>query len=223
MKGSWLFSSHGQATALSAALHLFLLGFAHLIRYAPALSYSNQQTYKIALQSRYTVAKDNSLEHRNPQPSMKAIDVPVPKTNKTSINQVKNKNLRLKQASQKQPNGAKVVQKTIPAHKMPQIDKRGLYHTGNHIQTGAVLELKGWEWDVVPNPRDRTEECGKIVFEIKVDRNGEIISIQTIEKTVTPMVEKIYADALLGLTFRKTAETASPISTGKVTFILVAR
>ncbi|MGI2257357.1 hypothetical protein ACRRVD_02210 [Candidatus Cardinium hertigii] len=223
MKGSWLFSPHGQAIALSAALHLFLLGLAYSIRHTPAPRYPNGQAYKVALQSRCTVGKNNSIEHPNPQPLMKAIDVPVPKINNTSKNQIKNKNIRLKQTSKKQSTATKLVQKTIPAHKTAPIDTRGLYHAGNHIQTGAILELKGWEWDIVPNPRDRTEECGKIVFEIKVDQNGEIISIQTIEKTVTPIVEKIYADALLGLTFKKTAETASAISTGKVTFVLVAK
>ncbi|MGI2298264.1 hypothetical protein ACRRVB_00290 [Candidatus Cardinium hertigii] len=221
MKASWLFSPHGQGIALSAALHLFLLGLAYSIRHTPAPRYPNRQPYKVALQSRYTVAKNNA--HHKPQPSMQAIDVPVRQTNNTSKSKVKNKHLLPKQAFQKQPNGTKVVQKIAPTHKTTQIDRRGLYHTGNHIQTGAMLELKGWEWDVVPNPRDRTEECGKIVFEIQVDQNGEIVSIRTIEKTVTPIVEKIYADALLDLTFSKTAETPSGISTGKVTFVLVAK
>ncbi|CCM09968.1 Putative uncharacterized protein [Cardinium endosymbiont cEper1 of Encarsia pergandiella] len=221
MKNSWLSSPHGQGMALSAALHLFLLGLAYSIRHTSVPRYPNRQVYKVALQSRYTVAKDHSVEHYKPQVSMKAIDVPVRKTNNISKNQIKNKNICPKQVSQKQPNG--VVQKTIPHHKTAQIDTRGLYHTGNPIQAGAMLELKGWEWDVVPNPRDKTEECGKIVFEIKVDQDGEIISIQTIEKTVTPIVEKIYADALLGLTFSKTAQTPSGISTGKVTFVLVAK
>jgi len=221
MKSSWLFSPHGQAMTLSAALHLFLLGLTYSIRHSPPPRYSNRQVYKVALQSRYTVDKDHSIQYHKPQASMKAIDVPVRKTNNICKNQIKNKNIRPKQASQKDPNG--VVQKPIPDHAPPQIDRRGLYHTGSHIQAAAMLELKGWEWDVVPNPIDKTEECGKIVFEIKVDQDGEIISIQTIEKTVTPIVEKIYADALLDLTFSKTAQTPPGISTGKVTFVLVVK
>ena len=103
-----------------------------------------------------------------------------------------------------------------------QIDKRGLYTKDTHSQAGAVLEMVGWTWDAVPQPKDETEESGKLVFEIKIDDLGEVIAVRTLEKTVSPVVERLYKDALAALTFSKTSDntTRANVSTGKVTFIL---
>ncbi len=102
------------------------------------------------------------------------------------------------------------------------IDERGLYKAHQGKQAGALLELVGWVWDTIPAPQDNTDESGKIVFEIKIDELGEVIAVKTLEKTVTPLVEKIYKDALTELTFSKTADNTvyAPVSVGKVTFIL---
>ncbi|WP_250238491.1 hypothetical protein [Cardinium endosymbiont of Oedothorax gibbosus] len=193
----------------------------------PTAGASSGQAYRIALQPAtiYTITKDHPSNH-NPQAQKQTARPVVAQTNPSS--KKKNTYLRAQQQHRKQLDG-KGTQKLAQPHKKPlktpKIDERGLYNRGKNCvkQTGAILELKGWEWDAVPNPNDTTEECGKIVFEIKVDQDGEIISIQTIEKTVTPMVEKIYADALRALTFSKTAGTPSGISTGKVTFVLIAK
>lgn len=226
MKNSWLFSPNGQAMTLSIGLHLFVLGLAYCMQRTPAPGSFDRQAYSIALQSTssYKIANHYPVQNTSHAP-IQAVDTPVSQTNKLPNNQLKNRYFRPKQQRQKQPNGVKVAQKVVPPHQAPAIDARGLYNTGKNAaaQTSATLELRGWEWDVVPNPKDMTEECGKIVFEIKVDQDGEIISIHTLEKTVTPMVEKIYADALRALTFSKTAETPSGISVGKVTFVLVAK
>lgn len=222
MKSSWFFPPDGKAMAISIGLHLLVLGLAYYMQCIPAPGTSSGQAYRIALQptTTYTAAKDNPSNH-NPQAEIQTTRPVVTQTDQAS--KQKNKYLRRQQQHQKQPDGS--TQKLAQARKTPKIDERGLYKRGKNCakQTGAILELKGWKWDAVPNPNDTTEECGKIVFEIKVDQDGEIISIQTIEKTVTPMVEKIYADALRVLTFSKTAETLSGISTGKVTFVLIAK
>jgi hypothetical protein len=85
-----------------------------------------------------------------------------------------------------------------------------------------LLELAGWMWDTAPQPQDNTEESGKIVFQITIDEFGEVIAIRTLEKTISPLVEKIYKEALTSLTFSKTSDNLvyTPTSTGKVTFIL---
>jgi len=123
-----------------------------------------------------------------------------------------------------------VINKGKPAHlhkRKEAIDKRGLYHlrTGKGKQAGAMLELKGWQWDQVPKPDDTTTEYGKLIFEIKVDHAGEVVAIRTLEKTVSPLVEQIYADALRQLTFTKIspAKPYTAISTGHVTFLLVPK
>jgi hypothetical protein len=102
------------------------------------------------------------------------------------------------------------------------IDERSLYKIYQGKQTGTLLELPGWMWDAVPHPQDNTDEIGKIVFQITIDELGEIIVVKTLEKTISPLVEKIYKDALTKLTFSKTTNNLAytPTSTGKVTFIL---
>ncbi len=107
------------------------------------------------------------------------------------------------------------------------VDKRALYsntQTNTNKNSGAVLEMKGWEWDDKPEPNDETDEVGKIVFEIKIDNMGEIISIKTIERTVSIEVVRIYKESLENISFSKTKEyQESPnlkTSTGKVTFFI---
>ncbi len=102
------------------------------------------------------------------------------------------------------------------------IDQRSLYKAHQDEQVGPLLELAGWLWDMVPQPEDPTEESGKIVFQIKIDDSGEVIAVETIEKTISPLVEGIYQESLMGLTFSKTTDNLvyAPTSTGKVTFVL---
>lgn len=120
-----------------------------------------------------------------------------------------------------------VVQQAAPIRSTFKADQRAVY--SNEMvsvcdQSKAWLELPGWKWDIAPNPNDTTEEFGKIVFEIRVDESGEIISLQTIEKTISPIAEKIYMESLRDLTFSKTsAKPSVPVSVGKITFIIVPR
>ncbi|MBY0424522.1 MAG: hypothetical protein K2Q22_02705 [Cytophagales bacterium] len=90
---------------------------------------------------------------------------------------------------------------------------------------GSSLELSGWTWDFKPKPKDESNENGRIVFEIKVNQDGEIESIKTLEKTVTPAVEKVYRAEVERLTFSKinNSTEAPPLSTGKITFIIRSR
>lgn len=105
------------------------------------------------------------------------------------------------------------------------IDERSLYHVHQGKQTGASLELLGWIWDTTPQPQDHTDEIGKVVFQITIDEYGEVIAIKTLEKTISPLVENIYKDALTELTFSKTVDNIvyATTSTGKVTFMLQAK
>jgi hypothetical protein len=51
---------------------------------------------------------------------------------------------------------------------------------------------------------------------------GEIISVRTLEKTVSPSVERIYKNEVESLTFSPMSSntTPAPVSTGKITFII---
>jgi len=101
------------------------------------------------------------------------------------------------------------------------VDSRALY--GNYGGGGGpLLELTGWIWDFAPNPQDTSNENGRIVFEIKIDDMGEIISVRTLETTVSPAVERIYKTEVESLTFSPISTNTTPaaISTGKITFII---
>jgi outer membrane biosynthesis protein TonB len=100
------------------------------------------------------------------------------------------------------------------------LDERALY--GNPGGGGgSSLEMAGWMWDSIPKVDDKSDEGGRIVFEIKIDDQGEIISIRTVEKTVSPSVEQIYKDVVENLTFSKTDNLPpAPQSVGRINFII---
>ena len=101
------------------------------------------------------------------------------------------------------------------------LDSKSLYGSGG--KGGSSLDLAGWKWDRLPRPKDRSDESGRIVFEIKVDDQGEVVSVRTIEKTVSPAVERIYKTEVERLTFTRTAGgKAATISTGRITFVIKA-
>ena len=111
--------------------------------------------------------------------------------------------------------------------KKPIPDQRAIYKksnsgSGGGAPQGSSLDLSGWIWDEKPQPNDRSSEDGIIVFQIIVDDMGEILSVTTKKKTVSPLVEKIYRDAVMDLTFSPTADNRSvaPQSTGTITFII---
>jgi protein TonB len=90
---------------------------------------------------------------------------------------------------------------------------------------GSSLDLAGWRWDRIPRVKDDNEdENGKIVFQITIDDQGEIIAIKTLEKTISPSVEKLYREAVEKLSFTKTDnKIPASTSTGKITFIIKSK
>lgn len=217
-----------QSMAVSIGLHLFLFGLVYCMRSNIKQGIASNPSYTISIQPNRHHKTDlhtdkpivNNKQTENVEEQKNTL---LANRNATNKNQ-KIRNKTKKPLQDKQTNSSTKTPQNVNKEATLPIDHRGLYKATSSKQAGATLELTGWKWDRAPSPDDTSEEYGKIVFEIKVDENGEIISIQTIEKTVTPMVEKIYADALRGITFSKTSElqSYSKISTGKVTFILVA-
>lgn len=104
------------------------------------------------------------------------------------------------------------------------LDSRALYGEAGG-GGGSSLEMTGWTWDFKPKPNDTSNENGRIVFEIKIDDQGEIISVRTIERSVSPAVEKVYRAEVEKLTFSKTSDNTltAPISTGKITFVIKSK
>lgn len=106
----------------------------------------------------------------------------------------------------------------------PNGDMSSLNYEGNPGKggKGASLQLSGWKWDYAPKKADPFDETGKIVFQIKVDRDGNIADIKVIEKTVSPNVVQFYKTQVEELTFTKTRDNAdaAEFSTGKITFVI---
>lgn len=88
---------------------------------------------------------------------------------------------------------------------------------------GFGLQMAGWSWGATPQkPKlSETNVRGKIVFEIEVDDNGEIISIKTIENQLGPSAERLCRQEIERLSFVKTSAGQTPERTkGRVTFNL---
>lgn len=85
---------------------------------------------------------------------------------------------------------------------------------------GSSLELSGWEWDRLPKPQITKGETGRIVFEIKVDDQGELISYKITERGVSIEAERACIAEIEKLSFIKKSGAMVPaLSTGKITFV----
>jgi outer membrane biosynthesis protein TonB len=101
------------------------------------------------------------------------------------------------------------------------LDANALYGKSGGGGGGSSLDLAGWEWDSRPSPKIPDNEAGgRVKFQIKVDSNGEIREITTLERSVSPETERICRQAVQRLTFTKTGENVPDISTGTITFIV---
>lgn len=104
------------------------------------------------------------------------------------------------------------------------IDARAIYGAKGSDR-GASLQMTGWNWDYIPRPDDKSSENGRITFQITIDDEGYVIRVVTLEKTVSPEVERIYREEVERLTFSRTADNLkpAPTSTGRITFIINTR
>lgn len=103
-------------------------------------------------------------------------------------------------------------------------DARAIYGKSGEGEGGPRLELAGWEIDGKLNVNDNSKENGFIIFEIKVDDNGDVIGVRTLEKTVSVGVERLYKSEVEKLTLRQTGNAiAAPISKGRITFTITSQ
>ena len=134
------------------------------------------------------------------------------------------KNVISEKNTDKSENNASLIDSStiIKENKPNKIDERALFNSKSSSgEEGSSLEMQGWIWDFLPNPKDNSSESGKIVFELIVDYYGDIIGLKTLETTLSPKVEKIYREEILKLTFSPTNNNnPAEISKGKITFII---
>jgi periplasmic protein TonB len=90
---------------------------------------------------------------------------------------------------------------------------------------GAQLNMNGWRYDVSPKKDPYENESGRIVFRITIDANGEIESVNRIESSVSPQVEKWYRDQIYKTSFSRTSSKTPQDqgATGTITIIIRAR
>lgn len=100
------------------------------------------------------------------------------------------------------------------------LDAKALYGKQGGGGGGPSLQLAGWNWDKMPDPKVSNNESGRVVFEIKVDQNGDIISIRTIERSASLEAEQICRAEVQKLTFSKTGSNVPETSTGRITFVI---
>ena len=103
------------------------------------------------------------------------------------------------------------------------LDAKALYGKPGGGAGGSSLDLSGWTWDEKPSPNVPNNESGRLVFEIKVDSNGDIVSIRTLERSVSTEAEQICRRSVEKLTFSKTGSNVPEMSTGKITFLVRAK
>jgi len=87
---------------------------------------------------------------------------------------------------------------------------------------GFGLTMSGWTWDSKPNaPKLEDNENGFVVFEITVDDQGDIVSIDVVEKTLSPEAIRRCRQKIEERSFVRTAGgSIPPMSKGKVRFDL---
>jgi periplasmic protein TonB len=89
---------------------------------------------------------------------------------------------------------------------------------------GTGLDLYGWEWDNTPKPNTPDNETGRIVFEVEVDENGELIRYRKESGSVSAAAERACIEAIQKLTFTKKSGAKVPdISKGRIIFVLRAQ
>ena len=85
--------------------------------------------------------------------------------------------------------------------------------------SGTGLDLDGWDWDRVPKPVLPGNERGEMLYEIKVDEDGELINIKPI-KILSAEADRICRAEIAKLTF--TAKGTPKAATGKIKFVIKA-
>lgn len=103
------------------------------------------------------------------------------------------------------------------------LDGKSLYGSpGGGGTGGASVSISGWRKKNITLPKDKTNETGKIVFEVTVNDLGTLTRIRATSSTVSPTVVKFYEDYLKKnlSNFLSPQGTPPPSSSGSITIII---
>jgi outer membrane biosynthesis protein TonB len=90
---------------------------------------------------------------------------------------------------------------------------------------GLSLSMTGWAWADEPKiDKISDTQAGRIRFEIECDENGDIVSVRSLERGLSPRTEQMLKDAIQNSSLMRQGGTkAPPRSKGTVTFELKVR
>ena len=92
-------------------------------------------------------------------------------------------------------------------------------NSGN--SSNIKLNLPGWIWESAPDKKDSTSETGKVVLQIKIDEEGEVLSVKVLFRSVSLKVAEFYMREVEKLTFiPRDEERKEGFTEGTITFIL---
>jgi hypothetical protein len=211
------YARHGISIFSAVLLHLVIL----LIYFDTPIPHQNTHSYSIEVTSSPisnstldSISQDKKRDRREDMYDKPINDIKESTTHETVQKRENNEDLH--------PEKKDII---TPEERV--IDSRSMYDVeyNQHKQTAVQLDMTGWEWDSVPNPKDNTEEIGKIVFQIIIDSDGFVIGIKEIEKTVSPQLVSLYKEALAKISFSKSSDSTidSTTTKGTVTFIINAK
>lgn len=113
----------------------------------------------------------------------------------------------------------KVGDKGSPEGKL---DAKALYGKSGGGSEG--LNMPGWRYDIEPQRDPYNNETGVVKFNIKIDADGNIVSVTQIESNVSPQVAAWYRNQLQKTTFSRTGSGAANVgASGTVTFVIRSR
>ena len=104
------------------------------------------------------------------------------------------------------------------------INAKEFYGKPGGSPSGVALNVSGWAFGNNRLDKDDSDEGGKIIYQIKVDSDGNIVSARAIQQTVSPSVEGFYRRQVLRFKLRpKGSVTPSDIATGTLTVNISAK
>ena len=105
------------------------------------------------------------------------------------------------------------------------LDARALYGNPGGGGKGPALSIVGWTWDSEPNKKDNSNENGTIIFSFIIDENGDVLTTDIVESSVSPGVANFYREQLRNTTFSKIGSgvVTAPQTKGTVTFVIRSR
>ena len=103
------------------------------------------------------------------------------------------------------------------------INAKEFYGKPGGSKDGVALNVSGWAFGSNKLEKDDSDDSGKIIYQIRVDSDGNIVSARPLQQTVSPSVESHYRRQVLRFKLRpKGSVTPSELSTGTLTISISA-